>query len=125
PDSNAHALARNLECGRPQTSTSVLSRLRPDADAGVFLQRDLFYVCARLDAVLRRARTECWSVSAAVCGREPARADRAGTFFRNDRPQKDDRHDLWCFRNLARAGRVAFSCGTVDCSNTDAGVDDH
>src|SRR4029077_10474603 len=100
PDSNAHALARNLECGRPQTSTSVLSRLRPDADAGVFLQRDLFYVCARLDAFLRCARSECGSVSAAVCAREPTRADSAGTFVRHDRPKKDDRGDLWCLRNL-------------------------
>src|SRR5436309_1431027 len=51
-DSNAHAyaLVGNLECDRARTSAAFISWFCVDADAGLLLQRDLFYLRARVDA---------------------------------------------------------------------------
>src|SRR6266704_3152797 len=108
----------SLERSRPRTSTSVLSRFRPDADAGVFLQRDLFYVCACLDAVLWRARTACRWLSSAICAWQRAWPDSPWKLVRHDRSQTNDRGDLRCLRNFARADWLAFSCGAVDRPDT-------
>src|SRR5882724_12158395 len=56
-DSNAYAyaLVGNLACDRARTSAAFISWFCVDADAGLLLQRDLFYLRACVDAALWRA----------------------------------------------------------------------
>src|SRR2546430_13242788 len=55
---DALPISRNLECDCARTSTSFISRFCPDVHPGFFLQRHLFQLRARPDAILQRARAK-------------------------------------------------------------------
>src|SRR2546430_16340803 len=84
-------MARNLERDRASTSTSFVSRFRFDDDAGVFLQRDFFHLCPRVDALLSRAGTKRGRISPAFCRRKLFWSNRARTFVRHHWAKKNDR----------------------------------
>src|ERR1043166_3259615 len=92
----AFALARNLERGCARTSATFVSWFCPHVNAGIFLQRNLLYVCACVDAVLRRAGEGRRWLSAAVRDGKRARAAAAWASVRHDRGQTND------YRNIDR-----------------------
>src|SRR4029077_11207909 len=110
---------------RARTPTAFISWLRVDAHTGIFLQRDLFHLRAGLDAVLRRAGKECRRLFVTVRARKCAWTTSARTFVRHDRPQTDDHNHLWTRRYPAGPHRLAFSRGTADRPDANAGVDDY
>src|SRR5207244_12974554 len=118
-------MARNLECSRPSTSTSFVSRLRPDVDPGVFLQRHLFHLRAGIDALLRRPGIQGRRLSSSICDRKFLWPVTPWAFVRHDWSEKNDCSNLWTFRNLARADCLVVSSRTANRTNTNRGVDNH
>ena len=83
------------------------SRRRADVGAGVFLQRDLLFLCPGPDPVLRRRGGVGRLVHPAVCAWQLPRSADARPAVRHRRPQADDRRHLRAFGRLAGGRRLA------------------
>src|SRR5204863_2360958 len=109
PHTNAHTMARNLECGRSRTSAALIFGFRVDVHAGFFLQRDFLHLRPCLDALLRCAGTKRWRLSFTLRGRQFFWPAPARPLLRHHWAKKNDRSDVRNLRSAARAERLAVS----------------